>query len=119
MADLLKRASSLSALNLPNLGHRRVSSNSLYEDDAGDGTPHIEIARRTMGGRVLITLVRCLLVYTLFEDGVRILRRPAAQASVLDVPHVRSSPSRPCWAAWHEGVWYGIQVLSPRLEATT
>lgn len=85
MADLLKRASSLSALNLPNLGHRRVSSNSLYEDDAGDGTPHIEIARRTMGGRVLITLVRCLLVYTLFEDGVRILRRPAAQASVLDV----------------------------------
>ena len=85
MADLMKRVSSLGALNLPTMGHRRVSSNSLYEDDAGDGTPHIEIARRTMGGRVLITLVRCLLVYTLFEDGVRILRRPAAQASVLDV----------------------------------
>ena len=58
----------------------RSSSNSSLIDEKRTAIEHLG---RSGVGRAVIVLVRCLLVFTLFEDGCRVLLNGEQQATLL------------------------------------
>ena len=58
----------------------RSSSNSSFIDEKRTAIEHLG---RSGAGRAVIVLVRCLLVFTLFEDGCRVLLNGEQQATLL------------------------------------
>mmetsp|Transcript_18378 Transcript_18378/g.54601 ORF Transcript_18378/g.54601 Transcript_18378/m.54601 type:complete len:327 (+) Transcript_18378:259-1239(+) len=63
--------------------HRRVPSDTMLDESLNGSCSPYERLRRSSIGPPLLLLVRCLIVFTLLEDGVRMLLRADDQALLL------------------------------------